>query len=114
MVSLEDLQSHLRGAVELLREYGDPVEERLLLCAWLWLKNINDEFEDRFRTILQEETAAGRSEVEARNQAADPDEYRFFLPLEAKWQALAATEGHYTEKFVNACAALENRYSHLL
>jgi type I restriction enzyme M protein len=114
MLSLDDLQTHLRAAVEILREFGDPVEDRLLLCAWLWLKNINDEFEDRSRTILQEETAAGRSEVEAKTQAADPDEYRFFLPVEAKWSALAEPEGHCAEKFAYACAALENRYAHLL
>ncbi|MGH7493230.1 MAG: HsdM family class I SAM-dependent methyltransferase [bacterium] len=114
MLSLEELQTHLRGAVEILREYGDPAEDRVLLCAWLWLKDINDECEDRFRAILHEETAAGRSEAEARNQAADPDEYRFFLPAEAKWAALAEAEGHCAEKFVYACAALENRYAHLL
>ncbi len=114
MLSLEGLQTHLRGALEILREHGDTPESRFLLCAWLWLKSVNDEFEDRWRTILQEETTAGRSEAEARLVAEDPDEYRFFLPAEAKWQAIAEAEGHCAEKFAQACAALENRYAHML
>jgi type I restriction enzyme M protein len=114
MLSLEDLQTHLRGALEVLRAYGDPVEDRVPLCAWLWLKYVNDEFEDRFHTILQEETAAGRSQVEALAEAEDPDEYRFFVPAEAKWANLGEPEGHCAEKFAQACIVLENRNPHVL
>ena len=114
MLFAEDLEAHLRVALEILREHGDPVEDRTLLCVWLWLKHVNDEFEDRRRTILQEETAAGRSAAQASAVADDRDEYRFFLPAEAKWQRLAEGEGQRAEMLAQACAALENRYPDLL
>lgn len=114
MLALEDLQVTLRGALEIIRAQGEAADDRLLLCAWFWLKRVHDEFEERYEAIVREETAAGRSAEEAHALAQDPDEYRFFLPPQAKWAALAADEGRCGENFLAACLALERNHPSLL
>jgi len=114
MLSFEDLRAHLHSALEMVRLQSDPIENRVLLSAWFWLKCVNDEFEERFRTLVQEEIAVGRSEAEARVLADDADEYRFFLPAESQWPNLAGAEGRFAERFGEACAALERRYPNIL
>ena len=109
-----ELFSCMGRAYERLQEDGEATWARNQVLALLFLKRLNDLFEEQYRTLYQHEITAGHSEERARRVAEDPDEHRFFIPAEARWAVLEKAGEDLYQTLVSAFAALERANAQLL
>lgn len=102
----EMLNAHFVAAVDLIRAEIDPLLLRNHLLALIFLKRVSDEFQAQYDAVFARELARGSAETEAASIAGDPDEHRFFVPLEARWPALLAARDTCVQTLTAAYAAL--------
>lgn len=98
-VTLEFLKQHLWKAADILRGALDASEYRQPVMTILFLKRLNDRFEENVEIL----TKQGKSEKEA-NQEFRHD---FFVPKEARWEELSKTRSRVGEKMDEICRILE-------
>ena len=98
-VTLEFLKQHLWKASDILRGSLDASEYRQPVMTILFLKRLNDRFEENVDSLKKQ----GRSEKEA-NQEFRHD---FFVPREAGWEELSKTRSRVGEKIDGICRMLE-------
>ena len=98
-VTLESLKQHLWKAADILRGSLDASEYRQPVMTILFLKRLNDRFEENVDNLKKQ----GRSEKEA-NQEFRHD---FFVPKEAGWEELSKTRSRIGEKIDATCRMLE-------
>ncbi len=98
-VTLEMLKSHLWKASDILRGSLDASEYREPVMTILFLKRLNDRFEENVEKLI----ADGKSEKEA-NQDFRHD---FFVPKEARWDKLSAVRSRVGEKIDKICKLIE-------
>ena len=98
-VTLESLKQHLWKASDILRGSLDASEYRQPVMTILFLKRLNDRFEENVDNLRKQ----GRSEKEV-NQEFRHD---FFVPREAGWEELSKTRSRVGEKIDGICRMLE-------
>lgn len=98
-VTLEALKSHLWKAADILRGSLDASEYREPVMTILFLKRLNDRFEENVENLIKE----GKSEKEA-NQDFRHD---FFVPKEARWEKLSTVRSKVGEKIDEICRTIE-------
>jgi len=98
-VTLEFLKQHLWKAADILRGSLDASEFRQPVMTILFLKRLNDRFEENIENL----TKQGKSEKEA-NQEFRHD---FFVPKEARWSVLSAVRSRVGEKIDEVCKLIE-------
>ena len=98
-VTLEFLKQHLWKASDILRGSLDASEYRQPVMTILFLKRLNDRFEENVDSLRKQ----GRPEKEA-NQEFRHD---FFVPREAGWEELSKTRSRVGEKIDATCRMLE-------
>jgi len=100
-LTFEQLKIHLWHAADILDEKGgiDPNEYRKPILGMLFLKRLNDVFEDAATNL---EKKFGKKDA-----WEDQDRHPFFIPKEARWETIAKTFENIGEVLDDACAAIE-------
>jgi type I restriction enzyme M protein len=98
-VTLDFLKSHLWKAADILRGSLDASEYRQPVMTILFLKRLNDRFEENVENLVKQ----SKSEKEA-NQEFRHD---FFVPKSARWDELSKVRSKVGEKIDEICRAIE-------
>ncbi|MEX2060226.1 MAG: type I restriction-modification system subunit M [Nitrosopumilaceae archaeon] len=98
-VTLEFLKQHLWKAADILRGSLDASEYRQPVMTILFLKRLNDRFEENVESLVKK----GKSEKEA-NQEFRHD---FYIPAEARWEKLSSVRSKVGEKIDHLCKLIE-------
>lgn len=99
-LTFEKLKTHYWGAADILRGGLDPNEYRQPIMTLLFLKRLNDQFEEKAEQLEKQ----GKPKKAAWD---DPDYHAFFVPKEARWEEISKTFENIGEKIDKASVALE-------
>lgn len=100
-VTLEFLKQHLWKAADILRGALDASEYRQPVMTILFLKRLNDRFEENVENLIKQ----GKSEKEAKQDFR----HDFFVPDEAKWEVLSKIRSKVGEKMDEICRIIEKK-----
>lgn len=98
-VTLEFLKQHLWKAADILRGSLDASEYRQPVMTLLFLKRLNDRFEENLEQLTKEGKSAKESMQEFRHD--------FFIPDESRWEKLAVIRSKVGEKIDDVCKKIE-------
>lgn len=105
-ITFDELKSHLWNAADILYGQLDPNEYRKPIMTLLFLKRLNDQFEEKAEML----------EKKLKNKKAaweDPDHHTFFVPKKARWDEIVKTFENIGEKLDEVCTILERQNPHL-
>ena len=98
-VTLEALKSHLWKAADILRGSLDAQEYRQPVMTILFLKRLNDLFEENVEKLVKEGNSQKKAEQKFR--------HKFFVPETARWNVLADAPSNLGEIIDNVCRDIE-------
>jgi type I restriction enzyme M protein len=99
-ITFDFLKAHLWSAADILRGSLDPADYRQPVMTLLFLKRLNDTFEENAEKLIKE----GKSEKEA---YGNKNRHYFFIPKEARWSVLSATSENIGEQIDHVCRIIE-------
>lgn len=105
-VTFDFLKSHLWAAADILRGSLDASEYRQPVMTILFIKRLNDTFEENAEVLLKQ----GRSEKEAWENKL---RHHFFVPKDARWSVLAKASENIGEVIDRVCRTIERYNSDL-
>src|SRR5215210_2279236 len=100
-ITFEFLKAHLWAAADILRGSLDLADYRQPIMTLLFIKRLNDTFEENAEKLIKEE---GKSEKEA---YGNKNRHYFFIPKEARWSVLSKTSENIGEKIDHVCRIIE-------
>jgi len=98
-ITLEELKSHLWKAADILRGSLDAQEYRQPVMTVLFLKRLNDTFEENVEKLVKEGQIQKKAEQKFR--------HKFFVPESARWNVLSDASSNLGEIIDNVCRVLE-------
>ena len=105
-LTFAELTNHLWSAADILRGSVDANEFRQPIMTLLFLKRLNDQFEEKAESL----------EKKLGNKKAaweDPDYHAFFVPKEAYWKEIRDSFENIGEKVDSVCTILEHNNQQL-
>ena len=99
-ITFEFLKSHLWAAADILRGSLDPGDYREPIMSLLFIKRLNDTFEENAEKLIDE----GKSQKEAYE---NKNRHYFFIPQKARWSVLSKTSENIGEKIDQVCRIIE-------
>lgn len=99
-LSQQELERHLWGAADILRGTVDAGDYKQYIFGLLFYKRLCDVWQEEFEALL--------AETGDRDEAADPDEHRFHIPAEHRWEAVRQQSTQIGQRLNNALAAIED------
>lgn len=104
-ITLEELKSHLWKAADILRGSLDAQEYRQPVMTILFLKRLNDTFEENIERLVKEGNSQKKAEQKFR--------HKFFVPESARWNILSDASSNLGEIIDNVCREIEKEVSKL-
>ena len=95
-----ELDRHLWLAADILRGHVDAGDYKQYVFGLLFYKRLCDVWDEEFEALLAE---TGDSD-----EAADPDEHRFDIPPEHRWEEVRKHSTQIGQRLNNAFAAIED------
>ena len=99
-ITFDFLKAHLWSAADILRGSLDPSEYRQPVMTLLFLKRLNDTFEEKAEKLVKQ----GKSEKDAWE---NKNRHNFFIPKNARWQTLSSLSENIGEKIDSVCRIIE-------
>ncbi|WP_370519336.1 type I restriction-modification system subunit M [Nitrososphaera sp. AFS] len=99
-ITFEFLKSHLWSAADILRGSLDPSEYRQPVMTILFIKRLNDTFEENAEKLISE----GKSQKEAYENRF---RHQFFIPKEARWSVLSKASENIGQLIDDVCRIIE-------
>ena len=100
-LSTRELEGKLWGAADILRGQIDSSDYKHYIFSMLFLKRLSDRFAEEVERAVADHGVA--RDIALR----DPDEHEFFVPPEARWEAIARESMNLGEVVNTASAAIE-------
>ena len=98
-ITLEELKSHLWKAADILRGSLDAQEYRQPVMTILFLKRLNDTFEENIEKSIKQGNSRKKAEQKFR--------HKFFVPESARWNVLSDAPSNLGEIIDNVCRDIE-------
>jgi len=106
-LTINELNSHLWGAADILRGSIDSSDYKNYIFGFLFLKRLSDVFEEEAEKVEQRELKRGTSQSEAKKISEDPDEHQIFVIKRARWPEIRKISQNLGEAINKACGVLE-------
>ena len=98
-ITLEELKSHLWKAADILRGSLDAQEYRQPVMTILFLKRLDDTFEENIEKLVKEGNSQKKAEQKFR--------HKFFVPESARWNILSDAPSNLGEIIDDVCRNIE-------
>ena len=99
-ITLEALKSHLWKASDILRGSLDAQEYRQPVMTILFLKRLNDTFEENVENLVKQGNTQKKAEQKFR--------HKFYVPESARWNVLTAASSNLGSIIDTVCRDIEN------
>ena len=101
-LTFEQLRQHLHKAADILRKNLDASENRKPVLTLLFIKRLNDIFEENVEQIMKDE---GLTKKEAEYKKRHPI---FYLPEDTRWKKLQDASEDIGSKIIEICKKIED------